>query len=172
MYYIRQVNMTMFFDDEFDRLFKKMSRPFGLENVLGEFENAGSSSGPLYYGYTMTVGPDGKPVIQEYGNVRPRSLSAPNGREPLVDTIVDEKDNVIKLVAEMPGVEKNDIKVVVEGKSVDISAEHGEKKYQVKVPIKDSVDKDSAKATYKNGVLEVSFKRIQPEPTGKTLEVN
>ena len=164
--------MTMFFDDEFDKLFKKMSRSFNLENVLGEFENTGSSSGPVYYGYTMTVGPDGKPVIQEYGNVRPGSLSAPDGREPLVDTIVDEKGNVIKLVAEMPGVEKSDIKVVVEGKSVDISAEHGEKKYQVKVPIKDNVNKDSAKATYKNGVLEVSFKRIQPKPTGKTLEVN
>ncbi len=162
----------MFFDDEYDRLFKKMSRSFNLEDVLGEFGNAGSPSGPLYYGYTMTVGPDGKPVIREYGNVRPRSLPASNGREPLVDTIVDEKDNVVKLVAEMPGVEKNDIKVVVEGKSVDISAEHGEKKYRVKVPIKDNVDKDSAGATYKNGVLEVSFKRIQAKPTGKTLEVN
>ena len=118
----------MFFDDEFDRLFKKMSRSFYLENVLEESENAGSPSGPLCYGYTMTVGPDGKPVVREYGNVRPRSLPASDGREPLVDTIVDEKDNVIKLVAEMPGVEKSDIKVVVEGKSVDISAEHGEKK--------------------------------------------
>ena len=163
--------MTMFFDDEFDKLFKKMSRSFNLENVIGEFESTGTS-GPFYYGYTVTVGPDGKPMIQEYGNVRPNVLPSSNGREPLVDTIVDEKDNVIKLVAEMPGVEKNDIKVVVEGKSVDISAERGEKKYHVKVPIQDNVDKDSAKASYKNGVLEVSFKRIKTEPTGNTLEVN
>ena len=163
--------MTMFFDDEFDKLFKKMSRSFNLENVLGEFENTGLSSGPLYYGYTMTVGPDGKPVIQEYGNVRPGSLSAPDGREPLVDTIVDEKDNVIKLVAEMPGVEKSDIKVVVEGKSVDISAEHGEKKYHAKVPVKYKVDEDSAKASYKNGILQVVFKLAEEKPTGKTVEV-
>lgn len=164
--------MTMFFGDEFDRLFKKMSEPFNLGCALEEFGNHGSSSGPLYYGYTMTVGPDGRPAIQEYGNVRPAAQAASDGHRPLVDTIVDEKDDVIKLVAEMPGVEKSDIKVVVEEKSVDISAEHGEKKYHVKVPIRDSVEKDSAKATYKNGVLEVSFKRIPTEPTGKTLEVD
>lgn len=163
--------MTMFHNDEFDRLFKKMSRSFDLENILGEFENPCSVSGPLYYGYTVAVGPDGRPVVQEYGNVRPASLPA-NGCEPLVDTIVDEKDNVIKLVAEMPGVEKSDIKVVAEGKSVDISAERGAKKYHVKVPVRDAVDRDSGKATYKNGILEVSFKRIQPKPAGKTLEVN
>lgn len=163
--------MTMFFDDEFDRLFKKMSRSFELENILGELENTGTA-GPLYYGYTMTVGPDGRPVIQEYGNVRPNTLPHQKGRTPLVDTIVDEKSNVIKLVAEMPGVEKSDVKVVVEGKSVDISAEHGEKKYHVKVPLRDNVNKDSARASYKNGVLEVSFKRIKTKPDGKTLEVN
>ena len=164
--------MTMFFDDEFDKLFKKMSRSFNLENVLGEFENTGSSSGPFYYGCTMTVGPDGKPVIQEYGNVRPGSLSAPNGREPLVDTIVDEKDNVIKLVAEMPGVEKSDVKIVVEGTTVHIDAERGEKKYHAVVPIRHKVDKDSAKASYKNGVLELKFSLLEAEkPKGKTVEV-
>ena len=164
--------MTMFFDDEYDKLFKKMSRSFNLENVLGEFENTSSISGPFCYGYTMTIGPDGKPVVQEYGNARPNTLPYSKGRQPLVDTIVDEKDNIIKLVAEMPGVEKNDINVVVEEKSVDITAEHDEKNYHVKVPIKDNIDKDSAKASYKNGVLEVSFKRIKSTPTGKTLEVN
>ena len=168
--------MTMFFDDEMDRLFRRMSRSFdGLGRVLEESEDRGSRSGPLYYGYTMTIGPDGKPVIQEYGNVRPRaspSLATSDGHEPLVDTIVDEKDNVVKLVAEMPGVEKGDIRVVVEGKTVDISAERDRKKYKVRVPLEDDIDKDSARATYKNGVLEVSFKRAQPKPAGKTLEVN
>ena len=26
---------------------------------------------PWYYGYTMTIGPDGKPIVKEYGNVKP-----------------------------------------------------------------------------------------------------
>ena len=58
--------MTSFFDTEFDRIFKSMSTSFfDVNNVFGEFKD-NSNSGPLFYGYTMTVGPDGKPSVQEY----------------------------------------------------------------------------------------------------------
>ena len=29
--------------------------------------------GPIVYGYSMTIGPDGKPRIREFGNVKPTS---------------------------------------------------------------------------------------------------
>lgn len=165
--------MTMFFDDEFDRLFKRMSRSFpDLDELFDEAKSTGTVSGPFYYGYTMTVGPDGKPVVKEYGNVRPGLLPTSDTREPLVDTIVDEKEKLVKLVAEMPGVEKNDVKIVVDGKLVNIDAEHGEKKYHAKVPIKYKVDENSVKASYKNGILEIIFKLQEEEkPKGKTVEV-
>lgn len=167
--------MTVFYDDEFDRLFKKMSRSFmNLDDVfegLGETGNF-KSSGPFYYGYTMTIGPDGKPVVKEYGNVKPGLLPTSDSREPIVDTLVDEKEKVLKLVAEMPGVEKKDVKVVVEDKTVQIDAEHGKKKYHTKVPIKFRVGKDSAKASYTNGILELKFSLVEHEkPKGKTVEV-
>ena len=130
--------MTMFFDAEFDRLFKRMSRSFmNLDDIFDETKETGDIQryGPFYYGYTMTVGPDGKPVVKEYGNVKPGLLPTSDTREPLVDTLVDEKEKVLKLVAEMPGVEKKDVKVVVENKAVHIDAEHGEKKYHAKVPL-------------------------------------
>ena len=167
--------MTMFYDDEFDRLFKRMSRSFmNLDDIFEGFRETGDfkSNGPFYYGYTMTVGPDGKPVVKEYGNVKPGLLPTSDAREPLVDTLIDEKEKVLKLVAEMPGVEKKDVKVVVEDKTVQIDAEHGEKKYHVKVPIKYKVDKDSAKASYTNGILELKFSLVEHEkPKGKTVEV-
>jgi len=73
----------------------------------------------------------------------------------------------------MPGVEKKDIKVVVEGNTVNVDAEHGEKKYHGRVPIKRKVDADSVKATYTNGILEVQFKlKGEDKPKGKTVEVN
>ncbi len=52
--------MTMFFDDEFDNLFKKMSRSFmNLDDVFeGAKESVIKSDGPFYYCYTMTIGPD------------------------------------------------------------------------------------------------------------------
>ena len=65
----------MFHDDEFDRIFKQMSGSFmNLDNVFEMLKNAGNISGPVFYGYTMTTGPDGKPVVQEYGNVQPDRL--------------------------------------------------------------------------------------------------
>ena len=164
--------MTIF-DDEFNRIFRKMSSSFfNTDDIFEEFKTKGTNAGPFYYGYTMTVGPDGKPVVREYGNVKPELVQASNSREPLVDTIVDEKENLVKLVAEMPGVEKSDVKIVVQGKSVNISAEHGEKKYQTNVPISHKVDENSAKASYKNGILELVFKLAEEEkPKTKTVEV-
>jgi HSP20 family protein len=165
--------MTMFFDSEFDRIFKRMSNSFfNIDDIFEEFKGNGSETGPYYYGYTMTVGPDGKPVVKEYGNVKPGLLPTSETREPLVDTIVDEKEKVLKLIAEMPGVEKSDVKIVVENKTVDLSAEHGDKKYHAKVPVQHKVDEDSVKASYKNGVLQIIFKLVAEEkPKGKTVEV-
>jgi HSP20 family protein len=164
--------MTMF-SDEFDRIFKRMSSSFfDIDDIFEEFKENGSNSDPFYYGYTMTVGPNGKPIVKEYGNVKQRLLPSSDTREPIVDVIADEKEKLVKLVAEMPGVEKTDVKILVQDKFVDISAEHGEKKYHVKVPIKHKVDENSAKASYKNGILELVFKLIEDEkPKGKKVEV-
>ena len=165
--------MTMFFDDGFDRLFKSMSRSFvNLDDLFEDVRSTGSVSGPFYYGYTMTVGPDGRPVVKEYGNVKPGLVPTSDTREPLVDTLVDDKAKLVRLIAEMPGVEKKDVKIVVDGKIVNIDAEHGDKKYHVKVPLKHKVDENSVKASYKNGILEIIFKQLAEEkPKGKTVEV-
>jgi HSP20 family protein len=145
---------------------------FNIDDIFEEFKTKGSNQGPYYYGYTMTVGPDGKPIVKEYGNTKSELVSAPNTREPIVDTIVDEKEKLVKLVAEMPGVDKSDLKVVVQDKSVNLSAEHGEKKYQVNVPIQYKVEENSAKASYKNGILELVFKLAEDEkPKSTTVEV-
>ena len=161
--------------DEFDNLWRRMSRPFmDIEDIFEEFKDSTNTQtfGPYYYGYTATIGPDGKPVVKEYGNVRPGLLPTADAREPLVDVLVDDKEKVLKIVAEMPGVEKKDIKIVVEGRTINLDAEHGDKKYHTKVPIKHKVEEDSVKANYANGILEVRFKLKEEEkPKGKTVEV-
>jgi HSP20 family protein len=163
--------MTSFFDTEIDRIFKSMSTSFfDVNNVFEEFKD-NSNSGPLFYGYTMTVGPDGKPSVQEYGNVKPDYPHISDTREAIVDTIVDEKEKVVKLIAEMPGVEKTDVKILVDKNVVDITAEHGEKKYHCKVPLQHKVDENSAKATYKNGILQLIFKLVVEKQTSKRVEV-
>ena len=163
----------MFDDDGFDRLFKQMSSSFmNLDDVFETLKNVGNATGPIFYGYTMTTGPDGKPVINEYGNVKPNMVPIAEKREPLIDTFVDEKEKTLKIVAEMPGVEKSDVNVVVgDDKVIHIDAEHGEKKYHVKVPIKHKIDAESPKATYKNGILELVFKLEDERSKGKTVNV-
>lgn len=162
--------------DEFDHLFQKMMRPFkGLDKIWDDITSSGNAQtfGPYYYGYSMTVGPDGKPVIKEYGNVQPSLIQkSEETREPFVDVIVDNKEKVLKIVAEMPGVEKKDIKIEVVGKAVNLDAVNGDKKYHTKIPIKQKVDEDSVKATYSNGILEVKFKlKEEDRPQGRTVTV-
>ena len=163
----------MFFDDEFDRIFKRMSNSFvNLDDLLDQAKSADSISGPYYYGYTMTTGPDGKPIVKEYGNVKPGLLPSSDTRDPVVDSVVNEKEKTVKLVAEMPGVEKSNIDVVIEKNTVKIDAEQGKKKYHSQVPLRIKVDENSVKASYKNGILEVTLKILEEEkPQGKKVEV-
>jgi len=161
--------------DEFDNLFQRLTRPFkGMDRIFEDMRTSDGvqTFGPYYYGYSMTVGPDGKPVVKEYGNIQPSLLPGSNIREPFVDVIVDDKEKVLKLVAEMPGIEKKDIKIEVIQHSVNLDAENGDKKYHTKIPIKQKVDEDSAKAAYSNGILEVKFKLKQEDrPQGKKVTV-
>lgn len=165
----------MFVWDEFDSLLRRMTRPFREpDDIWDELRSSTNlqTFGPYYYGYAMTIGPDGKPIVREYGNVRPGLLPTADTREPLVDVIVDDKEKVLKIVAEMPGVEKKDIKIEVVGRSVNLDAEHGDKKYHAKIPIKHKVDENSVKATYANGILEVKFTlKEEDRPKGKTVVV-
>ncbi len=177
----------MFDFDEFDKLFRGMHGSFvNLDDLLDAARHAGAGGsgriGPYYYGYTMTVGPDGRPVVREYGNVRPGlagdgsgggDCCAPAVRDGLqAETILDDKERVLKLVAEMPGVEKEDVKIVVDGDAVSIDADRGKKSYHARVPLDQKVDKDTAKATYRNGILELAFRLADPDPPkGTAVEV-
>lgn len=160
----------MFVDDEIDRYFRRAFRSFfdAGPGVSAEADVAG----PFYYGYTMTVGPDGRPTLREYGNAGPGARPASDSRNLAVETIVDDGQRLVKLVAEMPGVEKSDVKIRVNGRTVGIDAENGKKRYRASVPVKARIDTNSAKASYRNGVLEITFRQLEPEkPAGRVVEV-
>ena len=120
---------------------------------------------PYYYGYQLTIGADGKPKVREFGNVRPstKGLVEQTGiRAPLVDTAVIEKENLLAITAEMPGVTKQDIKVDVSDRYVSIHAERGDKRYHTDVPLDLELQQTSARATYSNGILELKIKLKEP----------
>ena len=158
-------------DKEFAEAEEMLNRMFRTVRDMRPEEIA--TNFPYYYGYQVTVGPDGKPHVREFGNIKPsaKGLVAPSeAREPLVDTAVDEKENTLTITAEMPGVTKQDIKVGVTEEQVTIRAEKGEKKYYTELPVNVALDDKSAKATYANGILELKIK-LKEAPKAKATEV-
>ncbi len=123
--------------------------------------------GPFVYGYSMKIGPDGKPEIREFGNVKP-SLRGPQvkeEREPLVD--IFETDHEVHVVAELPGVDKEDINLYGTEESLTISVDIPQYKYykEIKLPTKAKVKE--AKTRYKNGVLEVTLPKTEDKQKEK-----
>ncbi|MEM2759944.1 MAG: archaeal heat shock protein Hsp20 [Nitrososphaerales archaeon] len=130
--------------------------------------------GPFVYGYSVTIGPEGKPVVREFGNVKPSLRPSPklalkSEREPLVDVM--STDEEIKIVAEMPGVSKEDIKVTATENAVTIHTATPERKYHKEIELPDAVDPSTAKSTYKNGILEITFKRKKRKEAGVPIRV-
>jgi HSP20 family protein len=158
-------------DKEFEEAEDMLGRVFRTAREINPSDLVGNF--PYYYGYQVTIGPDGKPRVREFGNVRPtaKGLVEQSGtRAPLVDTALDEKQNTLKITAEMPGVNKEDIKVDVSDQYVTIHAEKGEKKYHADIPVDVELDDASAKATYSNGILELKIK-LKQTPKSKAKEI-
>ena len=144
--------------------------------------------GPLVYGYSMTVGPDGRPKVREFGNAKSlfgqRGISAGTAGaatigkpltageiEPLSDITTTDKD--VKVVVEMPGIDKKDIKISAYDSSVEISTVNtSERKYRSVIELPPEADTETVKSTYHNGILEITFKRKgQTKPKGKEIKV-
>jgi HSP20 family protein len=129
--------------------------------------------GPFVYGYSMKIGPDGKPDIQEFGNLK-KSLKGPEvkeEREPLVDIV--ETDKEVRVVVELPGVEKSDIKLHGTEDSLTISVDTPKSKFYKEVDLPSKVKVKEATSTYKNGVLEVVIPKAQPtnNPKGEPIDI-
>jgi HSP20 family protein len=129
----------------------------------------------------MTVGPDGRPKVREFGNVkspfregrsgfRPRPLIS-SEREPLVDISTTDKE--IRLVVEMPGVNKENIKINAYDSTLEVTAQEGSaKKYHETIELPDEADLATAKSKYNNGILEITFnKKDKSKPKGKEIKI-
>jgi HSP20 family protein len=156
-----------------DRFFEQIDKEFSeaeemLNRVFRTFRESGTTASetlPYYYGYQITMGPEGIPHIREFGNVRPSTkglVEQSTIRQPLVDTSINEKENVMIITAEMPGITKEDAKVTISEGLVTIHAEKGNKKYHTELPIDKELDADSTKASYINGVLELRIQLKKP----------
>jgi HSP20 family protein len=104
-----------------------------------------------------------------------REVLPAESRKPFIDVI--ETDKEVIATAEMPGLEKPDIKINLAEDRLEISAEtkHEEKKeekgyiyrerrsgsYYRAISLPSPVDPDNSRASYKNGVLEIKMAKTE-----------
>ena len=184
----------------FDEIRREMERMLeeqfkGIEStapkdLVREYQTADGEKvrevGPIVYGYSMKIGPDGKPKVREFGNIRPQlrlggsnasgsnvSTATPfisGEREPLFDVTTTDKE--VKVILEMPGVNKENIKINGFDNTVEIKTEDQHRKYHRVIEIPAEADIQTVRSTYKNGILEIVFKKKeQTKPKGKEVKV-
>ena len=84
----------------------------------------------------------------------------------------EERDKDIVFTIDMPGVDKKDIDINVEDHAITVKAENGgSRKYNYSRKFKPTVDTDSAVATFKNGVLDITLTKIEETSKGKSVKI-
>ena len=181
---------------QFDEMRREMQRMFEEQfkdiqsnipkELVREYETPQGGKvreiGPLVYGYSMTIGSDGKPKVREFGNVRsPFRLGATGTtsgieslitgeREALADVVTSDKE--VKVVVEIPGVNKESIKINAYDNSLEVITNDPQKKYHQVIDLPPDADIETVKSTYRNGILEIVFKKKeQAKPKGKEIKV-
>ena len=126
------------------------------------------------YEYSMTIELDDEPRVREIRNVRNDAVGSRGSSrkrkevskynrpqitsetEPLAEVNVYDKE--VKVVLEMPGVSKEHIRIQAYKNSVEVSCDHPQRKYQV-IDIPPVADIKTIRSNYKNGILEIVFKK-------------
>ncbi len=130
-----------------------------------------------------------KPFIGERGldkffNEFTNDVEFPLNRFPRVDVVDDEKS--IKLIAELPGVKKEDVKILLEDGFLTMSGEKKNEfegkeeinifknerlfgKFERKFELPEDINPDEIKAKFENGLLNISIAKLAPEKTKERI---
>lgn len=148
---------------DFERMFEQMNRAMqeAMRNIGGL-----EPGKPYVHGFSLKIGPDGKPQVSEFGN-RPQRPTVKGAkpvlspeREPVTDTI--EEANQVAITLEMPGVDKKDIDIRVTESDLEITVDNAARKYYKQLKLPAAVKPTTTKATYKNGVLDITIEKLKP----------
>lgn len=128
----------------------------------GEVELGQRKGVKAVYGFSVRLGGEGRPKVEPFGNVRRERERGPvveEVREPIVD-VFDEKEAVV-VVAELPGINEEDITVELRDDILTIAAETGEQKYYKEVLLEVPITCEGLTRSYRNGILEIRICKKQ-----------
>ena len=111
------------------------------------------------FGFSVKSAVGGNPVVEPFGNIKrtPKGPTIEKEREPITD-IFDEEDEIV-VMAEMPGINADDIKLDLKEDILDISAQNEDRKYHKEVLLPVKIKAETLQSSYKNGILEIKMKK-------------
>ena len=111
------------------------------------------------YGFTVKSAVGGTPKVETFGNIKktPEGPKVDEEREPITD-IFDEKDEIV-IIAEMPGIESDDIVIDLKEDILEISATNNSRKYRKELLLQEKFDKQNLHHKFTNGILEIRIKK-------------
>jgi len=111
------------------------------------------------YGFTVNTAGGGSPKVETFGNIKktPEGPKVDEEREPITD-IFDEKEEIV-VIAEMPGIDENDIEIDLKGDILDISAVGKNRTYRKELLLPVKGKKDNLRHKFTNGILEIRIKK-------------
>ncbi len=114
------------------------------------------------YGFNVKVGLGGEKFrVEPFGNIRRDEKSGEpvvqEVREPVVD-VFEEEDHTL-VVAEMPGISVEDVRLEAKDDLLTIHAEKGDKKYRKEVMLPRSYPGEKMIISCNNGILEIKCVR-------------
>jgi HSP20 family protein len=148
-----------FFEDFGSELFDNLEEI--IETLLEEM----GESIPFVYGFSIIRRPGEDLEFQKFGNIPEYSQNEEKNfpsevKDPLID--IFENEELVHVLAEFPEIKKEDILLHATAQNLEIRVNRPFK-YSEDIELPVRVDPKSAKANYKNGVLEVTFRRCAEE---------
>lgn len=110
---------------------------------------------PKLYGFSIQIDENGLPKITKFGD---SFLTPSEERTPFYDQYLDKNRNLLTIIFEVPGVEKDDIQLKSSSTKLILDAKSEDRKYHAEVDLEAEVDPSTATCSFKNGILTVSFK--------------
>jgi len=136
----------------------KKDDPLGIESLLDSWMDMMSLA------YAMEVDPRDRTTMRDNKYSKVEKTKGTMSYE--------DRDTDIVFTIDMPGVQKKDINIEVEENSIKVSGDGGEngRKYNYTRRFKPTVDVNSATATFTNGVLDITVKKLETKK-GKKVKI-
>ncbi len=146
-------------DKEFQRMIHDLERM--MREQLRDISRNKMEPGSSYiHGFNIDIGEEGKAEVREFGNYPKRKSikrRISEEKEPDPDVIAGDKE--VSVTIQLPDLKKEDIDLRVIDKNLELTVNTPKKRYHKKIPLSSEVKPNTTKATYKNGILDVTIEK-------------